>query len=76
MSIELETFVINNPDGSISLDAYAGKSRDELKEHCRELCMALGNWQMIAIVLAGRGKDGLRLEDRDKLERLIEAYQD
>jgi hypothetical protein len=71
-----ETFVTNNPDGSISLDAYAGQSREELKEHCRKLVRAVGEWQMIALVLAEYGKDDLSPEDRNRVETLLEAYRD
>lgn len=74
--IERETFVINNLDGSISLDAYAGKSREELKERCGELGRAISDWQHIAMVLATYGKDVLSPPDRDKIDQLIEAYRD
>lgn len=73
---EHETFVINNLDGSISLDAYAGQSREELKERCRKLVSAIGEWQMIALVLAEHGKDDLSPEDRKRVETLIDAYRD
>ena len=75
-AIAAETFVINNPDGSISLDAYAGKSRDELKMRCGELCRALGEWHFIAMALFEAGKDRLSDYQRDKIEKLIEAYKD
>ena len=75
-AIENETFVINNPDGSISLDAYHGKSREELKERCGELCMALDEWQHIAMALAEHGKEGLSPADLAKVERMIDAYKD
>ena len=71
-----ETFVINNPDGSISLDAYAGKSREDLKSQCREFCRAIDEWQMIAMVIAEHGTDGLSPEDKARLDNLIEAYRD
>lgn len=71
-----ERFVTDNPDGSISLDAYAGKSRGELKEHCRELCRALVDWQMIAMQCYELGRNGLSEEDRIKVETLISAYSD
>lgn len=71
-----ETFVVNNPDGSISLDPCAGKSRDELKERCSELCSAVLDWQMIAMQLAEFGKEGLSPEDLIKVEDLLEAYRD
>jgi uncharacterized protein YbgA (DUF1722 family) len=75
-SFEHETFVTTNPDGSISLDAYAGKSREELKEKCRKLVRAVGEWQMIALHLAEYGKDSLSPEDRNRVETLLEAYRD
>lgn len=74
-----ETFVINNPDGSISLDAYAGKSREELKQRCRELAMALNDWQFAAISAATDGANSLesvREPYRSKIAALIEAYRD
>jgi len=71
-----ETFVINNSDGSMLLDAYAGKSREELKQHCRNLSRAVDEWQMIALQLAEHGKDDLSPEDRNRVETLIEAYRD
>lgn len=73
---ERETFVINNEDGSVSLDPYAGKSREELKQRCGELCRALDDWQRIAMVLAEEGKDGLWPDARKELDDLIEAYKD
>lgn len=71
-----ETFVTNNPDGSISLDAYAGKTREELKERCRELVRAVSDWQMIAMGLHEYGRSGLSEDDLAKLDRLIEGYRD
>lgn len=74
--ISKETFVVDNPDGSISLDAYAGKTREELKERCRDLVRAVDDWQMIAMHLHEYGRTGLSQDDKDKLDRLIEAYRD
>jgi hypothetical protein len=71
-----ETFVIHNPDGSISLDAYAGMSRDELKTRCGELCRELNEWHFIAMELFDGGKDSLSPAAREKVERLVEAYKD
>lgn len=71
-----ETFVIDNPDGSISLDACAGMSREELKERCSELRSAVLDWQMIAMQLAEFGKEGLSIEDLVLVETLIEGYRD
>ena len=71
-----ETFVVNNLDGSISLDACAGMSRDKLKERHSELCSAVLDWQMIAMQLAEFGKEGLSPGDLAKVEALIEGYRD
>lgn len=71
-----ETFVINNRDGSISLDADAGLSRDDLKRRCSNLRYALLDWQMIAMQVYEMGKDGLSPKDRAKIEELIEGYKD
>lgn len=71
-----EMFVTENPDGSVLLDADAGKSREDLKRRCRELRSALVDWQMIAIQLAEFGKKGLAAEDLEKVNTLIESYSD
>jgi len=71
-----ETFVVNNPDGSISLDADAGLSREDLKRRCSHLRSALLDWQMIAMHLAEFGKSGLAAEDLKKVETLVEGYRD
>jgi hypothetical protein len=71
-----ETFVTHNSNGSVSLDAWAGMSREELKARCSELLHAISNWQMIAMQLAEFGKDGLAPEDLTKVENLIEGYRD
>jgi hypothetical protein len=73
---EHETFVIRNTDGSVSLDPYAGKSREQLKMRCGELCRALDVWQHIAMSIAESGKEGLSPEELNKLNQLIEAYND
>lgn len=59
-----------------TLEIYKGWTPERLKERCRDLCGALDNWQHIAMTLAEHGKDGLTAGDRDKLDRMIEAYQD
>lgn len=74
--IEDEKWVTDNEDGSISLDAYAGWTRDRLKERCRELGSHLMRWQMIAMACYEGGKGGLSEDDRRKVESLIEAYSD
>lgn len=71
-----ETFVTDHPDGSVSLDAYAGKTREELKQRCRELVQAVDCWQMIALHLHEYGRAGLSEDDLGKLDHLIEAYRD
>ena len=76
MGIEQETFVVDNGDGSISLDPYAGKSRAELKTRCGELCRTLDRWQHIALVLSDGGIGALPAEWRDELLRLRSAYSD
>lgn len=76
---ESEKFVIHNADGSVSLDAYAAMSRDELKERCRELCAAVGDWQFAAMAAATGGANSLeniREPYRSQIARLIEAYED
>lgn len=65
-----------HPDGTVSLDPYACKTRQELKNRCGELCHALSDWQMIAMTLSVKGRDDLSSEERDKLDRLIDAYRD
>jgi hypothetical protein len=74
-----ETWVTHNPDGSISLDAYAGWSRDQLKDRCRELCMAMEDWQFTAMSAATDGANSLqnvREPYRSKIAERIEAYSD
>lgn len=74
-----ETWVTNNPDGSISLDAYAGKSRDELKDRCSELLMALEDWRFTAVSAAtdgGNTIENVREPYRSKIAQVIEAYSD
>lgn len=75
-AIESETFVIHNPNGTVSLDPWAGKTREQLKHRCGELCRALGEWQEIAMMLSEIGRDGLSEDQRNELDRLIEAYRD
>jgi hypothetical protein len=74
-----ETFVTDNADGSITLDAYANWSRKELKQHCRKLGMALENWKFAAMNAATDGDNSLlnvREPDRAKIKNMIEAYSD
>ena len=59
-----------------TLDIYQGWSHGRLKERCLELVRAVGDWQQIAMTLAEHGKDGLSPEERNRIERLIEAYRD
>ena len=72
--VTAETYAVHNPDGSVSLDPYARKTRSELKVRCGELCRELDKWQHIAMALFEHGS----LSDRDQreIERLIEAYRD
>lgn len=74
--IEKETFIINNRDGSVSLDAYAGMSREDLKTRCRELCRELDKWQHLGMSLYEDGKDSLSDCQKTKIRALIEAYRD
>lgn len=75
-AIETETYVVRNDDGSVSLDPWAGKSREELKRRCGELCRSLDQWQRFAMILFDQGKDGLLLEEQAQIKLLIEAYSD
>lgn len=61
---------------AFTLDIYKDWTSNRLKERCRDLCMAVDNWQHIAMALAEHGKDGLTPSDREKVERLIEACRD
>jgi hypothetical protein len=77
--ISTETFVIDNPDGSISLDAYAGWTRERLKERCMELVMALSDWQFAAVCAAtegGNSIENVREPYRSKIQQTIDAYAD
>ncbi len=76
MEINQEKFVIDNPDGSVSLDPYAGMSREELKTNCGHLCCALDSWQHIAMTLYESGKERLSVDQTAKVTKLIEAYRD
>jgi hypothetical protein len=71
-----ETFVIHNPSGSVSLDPWFGKTREELKIRCGQLSRVVDRWQRIAMILSEHGRDGLSQEQRDELDGLIEAYRD
>lgn len=74
--ISAETYAVHNPDGSVSLDPYARKTRLELKNRCGELCRALNDWQWIAMDLSRGGREVLSAEQLAKLDNLIEAYSD
>ena len=76
MKIEDEQWCSKNPDGSISLDPWAGMTREELKERCGELIRALDEWHFIAMIAAEEGKDALPPHWRKKLDDMIEAYRD
>jgi hypothetical protein len=69
-----ETFIVHNANGSFSLDPWAGKNRDELKQRCGELCRSLDEWQRLAMTLFNQGKDALSLEEQDKIRRLVAGY--
>jgi hypothetical protein len=71
-----ETYVVHNPGGGVSLDPWARKTRKELKSRCGELCQALNDWQWIAMALSEHGREGLSIEQRSKLDNLLEAYRD
>jgi hypothetical protein len=74
-----EKFATDNPDGSMSLDAYAGWSREELKRHCRRLSRSLDGWQFSAMFAATDGANSLENVSephRSKIANLIEAYSD
>lgn len=73
---EHETFAVHNSDGSVSLDPWARKTREQLKRRCGELCRALDDWQWIAMTLSEGGRDSLSPEQLSSLDRLIEAYKD
>lgn len=78
-AIRDEKFVIDNNDGSISLDAYAAMSREELKQRCSELSMAISNWQFAAMSAATDGEnsiDSVREPYKSQIKNLIEAYED
>ena len=71
-----ETFVIHNPGGTVSLDPWFGKTRQELKTRCGQLSRALDRWQWIAMLLSEHGRSGLSQAQRDELDGLIKAYRD
>jgi len=78
-AVSHESFVTTNPDGSVTLDAYAGKTREELKARCRELSMALNEWQFIAMETAtahGNCLSNVPEHARAKIANMIEAYRD
>ena len=61
---------------SFTLDIYKDWTNDRLKDRCRDLCRGLDEWQHIAMSLAEHGKEGLTPSERDKVERMIDAYRD
>jgi hypothetical protein len=71
--IELETFVVHNPDNSVSLDPYAKMTREQLKTKCGQMSRALSKWQFLAMdALQGT----LDHDERTEILSLIEAYSD
>jgi len=74
-----EQFATQQPDGSVRLDAYAGKTREELKAQCRKLSMVLMDWQFTAAnaAIAGGNKlENLPEPHFSKLRKFIDAYSD
>lgn len=74
-----EEFLTMNPDGSVTLDAYAGKTREELKHRCRDLASAVDRWQLAAMFAATGGTNSLDQVPepyRSKIRKMIEAYSD
>lgn len=61
---------------TFTLDPYKGWTIAQLKRRCRELCHAMSNDEMIILKLAERGIDGLSPDQRQRVERLIQAYED
>jgi hypothetical protein len=58
-------------------DPYEGWSESQLKQRCRDLCMAVDRYQHIAMALLDPGGfDALPAEWRDELTRLRAAYDD
>ena len=60
------------------IDPWAGKSEQELKERLGELLSECDRWQHIAMSLATNGGsiDALPNEWKQKLSKLISAYED
>lgn len=74
-NIEDEQWITHHPDNSITLDAYAGMSREELKQRCRDLCINLDLWRFIAMEVYRSGPD-LPAHYRKKLDALVATYED
>ena len=60
----------------VRLDIYQGWSEDQLKERCRKLVRAVGEWQRISMALAMGGIEALSVEDRSDVENLLAAHND
>ena len=80
LDVSEEKFVTHHPDdNSVSLDPYAGLSREQLKKLCYELSRALTDWQFAAMSAAqdsGNNLENVREPYRSKIRELIEAYED
>ena len=74
-----EQWVTDNGDGSVTLDTYAGWSRDKLKQRCRELCRAVDKWQFAAMHAATNGSNSIEQVQepyRSHVANMIDAYSD
>jgi hypothetical protein len=61
------------------LDIYKGWTRKRLKERCRELCRAVGEYEMMIAMLVEYGPEALQFLPPDMCERAIQlnaAYRD
>ncbi len=77
--ISKEEFLIDNGDGSVSIDPYYGKTREELKTRCIELCRAISDLQFAAMFAAtdnGNDIENVREPYRSEIKKLIDAYKD
>lgn len=60
-------------------DPYEGWTREQLRQHCRKLSMALNKWQLIAANMTTQIPGGVEaLPDycRDDVKRICDAYSD
>lgn len=73
--IEDEEWITHHADNRITLDAYAGMSREDLKQLCRDLCDNLDLWRFIAMEVYRSG-DKLPEHYRKKLDALVATYED